>query len=218
MDSSFAVMIAGAVLIAAAALWVLRAYRRGDGRVSARPALIVCGIAACATLTLYLAIGRPDLPDAAYAARLEALRQRDPQTYSAEEGLVVFAEMARARPSDPTPHLLTGDLELRVGRPEHAARAFQAALRRDPASAEAMLGLGTALAMIDGHATPDAVRLFEAAAIAAPTDPDPWILQAMAAAESGEDARPLWGEALARMAADDPRRTEVARLSRTAGR
>jgi cytochrome c-type biogenesis protein CcmH len=202
------VLAAAAALTAGAAFWVLRAYRRaGAGAASAGPALAACAAAALTGLGVYLAIGRPGLPDAPYAARLEALRQRDRSTFGAEEWLTVLADDARMNPRDPGPHFYRGEILLALGRSAEAARAFDAALRRDPQLAPAMMGLGRALVAIDGRITPDALALFRDAA-ALSDDPAPWLYQAAAAMEAGdrEGVRRFWNEALRRMPPDDPRR------------
>jgi len=217
--TSLTVLLTGAVLAAAAAFWVLRAYRRaGGGASSARPALAACLLVTLVGLGIYLVIGKPELAGGAYAQRLEALSDRDPTTFTADEALAVLGEAARENPNDPLPHLYRGQVLLRVGRAEEAARAFDAALRRDPQLAEAMLGMGRALVAVEGGAvSPDAQRMFEQAS-ALTNDPGPWIYQAVAAMEQGrdDDARRLWGEALTRMSEDDPRR-EMARRMSTGG-
>ena len=100
------VLLVGALFCAAAAFWVLRAYRRaGGGARTAFPALATCAAVGIATLIAYLAIGRPELEGGAYAQRLEALRDRDPTTFTIEEALAVLHEAARNNPHDPLPHL-----------------------------------------------------------------------------------------------------------------
>lgn len=205
-----------AVLTAGAAYWVLRAYRRaGGGARSARMALAACAATGLVALVAYLVIGRPELPDAPYATRLEALKHRDPRTYSVDEALAVLSEASKDSPSDPLPHFYSGQLLLDQGRAQEAARAFDAALRREPQLADALIGLGRALVrMEDGRVTPEALALFQQAGELT-DEPAPWIYQAMAAMQEDREAdmRRLWREALARMSPDDPRREMAARLS-----
>jgi cytochrome c-type biogenesis protein CcmH len=193
----------------------MRAYRRGGAAAaSPRRALAACAAVALTALGIYLAVGRPDLPDAPYAARIEALRHRDRSTYGAEEWLAVLADDARREPNNPGPLFYEGQIYLALGRPREAARAFDAALRRDPHLVAAMMGLGRALVQIDGRVTPDALSLFQQAG-AASNDPAPWVYQAMAAMEAGQDeqARSLWGAALARMGPDHPMREAAQRFA-----
>jgi cytochrome c-type biogenesis protein CcmH/NrfG len=212
MGSSFAVLALAAVITAAAAFWALRAYRRGGG-ANARMALALCAAVGVAALGTYLALGRPDLADAPYRARLDALRDRDPTTFNADEALAVLHEAARENPNDPLPHFFTGELLYRLDRPDEAARAYDQALRRDPDSGEAMLGLGRALVAVEnGRVSPEALDLFQRAS-ATVDDPAPWMYQAMAAMQSGADATPFWREALARASDEDPRRAMLQRMA-----
>jgi cytochrome c-type biogenesis protein CcmH len=212
------ILILAALIVAAAAVWVLRAYRRAEGGDKARPwpVFAACGIVGVCALGLYLAIGQPDLPGAPFASRLEALKERDPTSYTLEEALAILHEASRDHPEDAQPLIFSGNILFDSGRPEEAARAFDAALRRDPRSSEAMLGLGRAMFQIDeGRVSPATLQLFQSAAELSPADPVPWIYQAMAAmqADHAADAQRFWGEALARMAPDDPRRQMAARMS-----
>lgn len=215
MWTQIAVLAIGAVMTAGAAYWALTAYRRAGGGVrSPLPALAVCGSVAIAALGAYLVIGRPELPDSPYAARLEALKDRDPRTYTVDEALAILNEAARENANDPLPYFYTGQLLLDQGRAEEAARAFDMALRRQPRMAEALLGLGRAIVGVEGRVTPEALAAFQQAS-ALTNDPAPWIYQAMAAMEAGRDAdaRTYWGEAYARMSEDDPRREMARRMS-----
>ncbi len=216
MWTSLAVLLVAAVLTAGAGFWVLRAYRRaGGGMRSPIPALAACGAVALAALTAYLAIGRPELPDAPFAERLEALKTRDLASLTFDEALAILHDRSRRDPTDPLAHFYTGELLLRMGRAPEAARAYDQALRRDPRLAEAMLGLGRALVAVEnGRVTPEALALFQQAG-ALTNDPTPWIYQAMSAMEQGDEpgARNMWREALALMEPDDPRREMAARMA-----
>jgi cytochrome c-type biogenesis protein CcmH/NrfG len=235
MPVSWIVLISAAALAAGAALWVLRGYRRANDGASPAPALIACAAAGLGALALYLFIGRPDLPDAPYAQRMEALRHRNPLSFSLEEALAVLHDVAKARPNDAEPHILTGQLLLERGQGEPAAQAFNAALRRDPRSQEAILGLAQAMVQAnDGRVSAEALRMFQSLTQSAQTpdhsqdhsqtplnqsalnqdlgqrSPLPYLYEAKAALEAGQDARPFWVEALARMESASPLRPEHA--------
>lgn len=219
--TAYPLFLFAAVLCAAAAAWVLRAYRRADGGAAARaaPAFIACGFVIAATLALYLGIGSPSLPGAPLAARLAALKHRDPTSFTADEALAILSQAARDDPSDPRPLFYSGQVLLDSGRAEEAARVFDAALRRDPRNVEAMLGLGRSMVRIDeGRVSPEALALFEQAGVAS-DDPAPWVYQAMAAMQEDRavDAQRLWGQAYARMTPDDPRRAMAQRMSTGGG-
>lgn len=213
MWTPFIVILVGALLAAGAAFWTLRATRRAGGDAkTGRMVLLALGAVSVVALGVYLANGRPDLDGGAYAERLEALHGRAPDSYTVDEALAVLAEGARENPTDPRPHLYAGEILLANGRADEAQRSFDAALRRDPQSADALLGLAKATVAVAGGFTPEALAMFQQAAELAADDPTPWLYQAMAAMEQerSADAQRLWGEALSRMSADDPRR-EMAR-------
>jgi cytochrome c-type biogenesis protein CcmH len=203
------VLLIGAVLSAGAGFWALRAYRRAGGDAP-RAALAACALTALAALGAYLAVGKPSLPGAPYAERLSALLDRDPRSYSSEERVAVLSHFAKQHPDDFEPHFFSGQELLAQGRAREAAAAFEAALRRDPISGEALLGLGRALVSIEGRVTPEAQAVFLQAGERS-ADPAPWIYLAMAAMEQSdaEAARAHWRQALSRMPPDDPRRAMV---------
>ena len=62
---------------------------------------------------------------------------------------------------------------------------------------------------------PEALAQFQRVAELRPTDPAPWIYQAMAAMQDNwaVDVRRYWGEALRRMAPEDPRREMARRMA-----
>ncbi|MBI3437823.1 MAG: tetratricopeptide repeat protein [Proteobacteria bacterium] len=202
MTNSNIVLVVAALMAASAAVWTLRAYRlAGGGAARALPALFSSGLVASIALAAYLVVGRPELPDAPFSSRLEALRHRDPTTYTPEETLVVLDRAAREHPNDPRPHLFSGQILLAQGRSAEAAREFGDALHRDPQSADAMLGLGRALVRVaNGRVTPDALSQFRRAAALVPNDPVPWIYQAMAATQDGhvDEAQRTCSEAVTR--------------------
>jgi cytochrome c-type biogenesis protein CcmH len=217
MAAPFLFLFAPAALAAgAAAWWILRAYAQGaPKRPATLKALLAAGAAGTAALALYLALGRPDLPDAPFGRRLAELTHRDPAKMSPQELLAVLGARARADPNDPRPHLYTGQILSALGRDDEAARAFDAALRRDPNSPEALLGLGRALVQREqGVVTPTAIELFRRAAEASPNDPTPWLYQALAANQQGDavESLRLWREVSKRLAPNDPRHAMVAAM------
>jgi cytochrome c-type biogenesis protein CcmH len=213
------VLLAAAVLTAAAAFWVLRAYRRaGGGARSATPALGACGAVAIVALVAYLAIGRPEMPDAPYAERLNtliaAVRSPTPPMLRPDEELAIWTHFSRQQPNDVTPHLHAAGLLLGLGRAREAAVEYDKVLRLQPESADALLGMGRALVSIEGRVTPEAQAYFVQAGERS-NDPAPWIYQAMVAMQEDNlpDSQRLWGEALRRMRPGDPRRAMAERFS-----
>ena len=220
MWTSLSVFLVAAAMCAAAGFWVLRAYRRaGGGAQSPRPALMASGLVALAALGTYLAIGRPDLPDAPYQQRLDALLAAlrgptPPVSVTPDQRLAVWMYLAREHPNALTPHLEAANTLLSLGREREATIEYERALRIDPNSADALLGMGRALTLLDGRVSPQALDYFVQAGQHG-DNPAPWIYQAMAAMQAGrnDDARRLWGEAGRRMAPDDPRRAMAQSMS-----
>lgn len=220
MLSQVFVLAAAALVSLAAAYWTLRAYREAGGR-RARGSLMFAGAVGLLALGTYLVIGRAELPGAAYEARLTALKARPSSTYNGEEWVAFLTDAAKANPEDPAPHFVIGQIYLANRRPQLAAAAFDASLRRDPLSAPALLGLGRSLMEVNqGAVSPEALAAFQQASALDNADPTPWLYQAIAAMEAnnGAEARRLWGEAHRRMSAEDPRREMALRMSREAGR
>lgn len=205
---------------AVAGWWVLRAYvRAGAGKPNWLWPLgwVISG--ACAAMTLYMALGRPDLPDQPYGQRLAAIQERAKSTPFAdltpEEQLTLMAARARAEPKDPRPHIITGIVLAGMGRDEAAVAAFQAALRRDRSNTIAMVEMGRALTRLaDGQPPADALALFQEVARLQPDDPIPWFYQALAASQKNRfgDAQALWPEVQKRLSPDDPRQTMAAQM------
>lgn len=226
MTPTSLIVFAVAALIAGLALWwVLRAFAQagggaGEGAGGAAPnarraALVFAAVAALAVIGLYAVTGRPNLPDQPYKSRLAALKETDPTQMSPEQIMAVLAERARQDPRDPRPHIFTGQILAELGREQEAARAYEAALRRDPMNPAALLGLGrVAVSLQAGAITPEALSLFQAAAMAAPNDPTPWLYQALAATQERRwaDALKLWPEVEKRLAPEDPRHQMVAAM------
>ncbi len=219
MLSGFALFAAFAVLAACAGAALMWAYRRAGG-VRAAPVVAVAGASVIAAFAIYVAIGRPDVADAPYTERIAALKARPIEGYSDAELLARLAAEARANPGDARPHLATGVILAEQRRFEEAARAFDAALRRDPSSNFAKLNLGRVLVALDqGRVSEDAQRLFTEVADAQPDDPTPWLYQALAATQEGRraDAGRLWREVKRRLPADDPRHAMADRMIAESG-
>ncbi len=219
MLSGFALFAAFAVLAACAGAALMWSYRRAGG-ARAAPVTIVAGASVLAAFAIYVVIGRPDLPDAPYQERIAALKARPAESYTDAELLARLAAEARAHPDDARPHLATGVILAEQRRFEEAARAFDAALRRDPDSTFAMLNLARVLVALDqGRVSENAQRLFAAVAEAQPDDPTPWLYQALAATQEGRgaDAGRLWREVKRRLPAGDPRHAMADRMIAESG-
>jgi len=108
--------------------------------------------------------------------------------------------------------LIIADGLARNGQYGDAAQVLVGAIEDDPKNGEAWLALANSLvAHADGLLTPASQYAYRKAAEAAPDSPGPPFFLGMAMAQTGRltDARRLWGELLARSAADAPWRAEL---------
>jgi cytochrome c-type biogenesis protein CcmH len=228
--AGFSVFASAALVAALAGWWVMRAFQRGErvaatadaSQTPAAPsrqgrtmALAAAAVITLGALGLYAVTGRPDLPDQPYRQRLAALQATDPTQMSPEQILAILAERARTDRRDPRPHIFTGQILAEQGRTQEAARAYQAALRRDPMNPAALMGLGrVSVEMQAGAIGPEALALFQAAAMSSPKDPTPWLYQALAATQQRRwsDALKLWPEVEKRLSPEDPRHAMVAAM------
>jgi cytochrome c-type biogenesis protein CcmH len=213
-------LAAAAVVAAVTGWWVLRAYARADASKPKTPwALVWAAFAGATVLGLYVALGRPELPDQPYAQRLAAIEERAKSTpfvdLSPAEQLTLMAARAKETPADPRPHIVTGIILVGLERDEAAVGAFQAALRRDPKNTIAMVEMGRALTRIGGGQPPaEALALFQQASMLEPDNPIPWFYQALAASQENrfKDAQNLWPEVQTRLPKDDPRQIMAAQM------
>lgn len=213
MSTALLLFVPAAIAVAAACWWLARAYA-GAGASKPGPVLLGCGLGALAVLGLYLALGRPTLPDEPAAGRMAALEKRAetaPESLSVGDVLALLDARTKLDPSASQPYLFKGQILAEQGRDAEAGRAYAAALERAPNSPEAALGLARSLVAQEGVVSPQALDLFKRAAVLSPHDPVPWLYQALAARQAGRmaDAEPLWRETLTRLAPDDPRRAMV---------
>jgi cytochrome c-type biogenesis protein CcmH len=146
-------------------------------------------------LSLYAAIGHPELPDAPLAARLDAAPARmDLATAIAK----IEAHLAQ-HPDDGRGYEVLAPVYLRMGRAGDSVNAARAALRllgetpaRDALYGEALV------AAANGVVTPEAKNSFEAAA-KDPFAAEPRFFLGLAAEQEGDKARAkdIWGKLVA---------------------
>jgi cytochrome c-type biogenesis protein CcmH len=144
------------------------------------------------TLVLYSSLGRPDLPDAPLAARLQA---DDSGNTDLAAAILRIEGHLRERPEDGRGWDVIAPVYLRMGRTQDARRAFGEAIRLLGDSAPREAGLAEALvADAQGVVTADARRAFEKANAADPTLPQPRYYLGLAALQDGkpDEARAIW--------------------------
>ena len=133
-----------AAVLAMSTVWYMVVPLRADGGRWIPSALLV-GFPLLAVL-LYLALGRPDMPDAPLAARLAGpVENLPPDAVRAR----LEAEL-RARPNDAQGWRLLARLRQGVGDHAKAADAWQRLIALGETDAEALTGLAVALIEQDG--------------------------------------------------------------------
>jgi cytochrome c-type biogenesis protein CcmH len=185
--------------VSAAAVQVQPANQR-NSRLAALAAIVLIPTL---TLGLYSRFGRPDLPDAPLAARLQS---GDPGKMDLAAAIVRIEAHLREHPEDGRGWDVIAPVYLRLGR-EEARRAFANAIRLLGASAAREAGLGEAiLADAQGVVTAEARQAFEKASAADPTLPQARYYLGLAALQDGkpDEARAIWTKLVDEASADAP--------------
>ncbi|MCF6370487.1 c-type cytochrome biogenesis protein CcmI [Rhizobium halophilum] len=146
-------------------------------------AIVVTLLVPAMGLSVYLSLGRPDLPDQPLAARLE-----NPGNNMAL--LVAKAERHLAQnPNDGSGWDLLAPIYFRAMRLEDAEMAYRNAIRLLGTSAQRLTGLGeTLIARSDGIVTEDARLAFEESLRLQPNDPRARFYLALALEQAGKRA------------------------------
>ncbi|MGV6871222.1 c-type cytochrome biogenesis protein CcmI [Pseudochelatococcus sp. B33] len=161
-------------------------------------------------LTLYGALGHPDVPDAPLAGRMTV---DDPRALGLNEAVArVEGHLAR-QPDDGRGWEVLAPIYMRAGRFNDAVRAFGEALRLNGETSNRLANLGEALVMAgDGVVTADARAAFDRALKADPANVKAAYYLAIAADQDGDRAGALarLRELVASAPADAPWRSMVA--------
>lgn len=133
-----------------------------------------------------------------------------------ERAQAMFAEAARLDPSGIEPLFYLAWAAQDRAQPDADARwtALMAAANAAPTPVESLKAMGREAVQARGEISPFALKLFDEIKRRAPNDPLPWFYEALAASstDSFAEAERLWGEVLARMPADDPRRAMATQM------
>ncbi len=171
--------------------------------------LTLAGVAVLAAGLIYSVLGMPGYSEQPHNKRLQAIADRDPSDLSVTEMLARLQDVAAARPEDPDPHYHIGVLLRSEQRAEDAARAFQAALRRNDRDVKSLVALGDVMVEIDnGEIGQVAAEAYFNAWQVDRAQVRPGILAGYALQLSGResDAQALWAAIEQDLSADDPRR------------
>ncbi|MEI9890095.1 MAG: c-type cytochrome biogenesis protein CcmI [Caulobacteraceae bacterium] len=117
----------------------------GPPRVSrAMRMTVLAGAVAAPVLAggLYLAFGKPGLPDQPFAARLKAWQQGDPSQLGPGEVAAVLQTIAKARPTDAEPLTYLAKAQAATGNVAAAAETMRKAIRLEPKDPDLWANLG----------------------------------------------------------------------------
>lgn len=118
-----------------------------DG-VGPRKAVVVAAGAACvAAVGLYVALGRPELPDQPRAERVAAWKAADPATLAPEQIAAVLEGVAAERPMDAEPLVFLAKARAAAGDLSGAEAALRKAVRIAPKRADIWSLLGETFVM-----------------------------------------------------------------------
>jgi len=169
-------------------------------RATAIAAVVVLPVVA---LTLYLAIGSPQLPGQPLSARLQAVHQDQSVASLVSK---VEAHLER-NPDDARGYEVLAPVYLRLGRFEDAVNARRKLLALNGENAERQSGLGEALtAAANGIVTSDAKSAFERSLALDPGQSKAQFYMGMAAEQDGDRAQAtaIWRDMISRAPADAP--------------
>lgn len=143
-------------------------------------------IAIVSAALVYVLIGRPGYGDQPMSARAAEIAAKDPADMTFQEALARLELLIREQPDDPEPHYFIARLMLQQARYEDAIRAFQSALRRDPAHVPSLVGLGDTLVSQSGGGVPvEAASIYTEALRLDPTQVRAGFLIGVSAWQSG---------------------------------
>jgi cytochrome c-type biogenesis protein CcmH len=142
-----------------------------DGAGPRKAAVIAAGAACVAAVGLYVAIGRPELPDQPFAKRVAAWKAADPAILAPEQIAAVLQVVAAERPKDPEPLVFLAKARAAAGDLSGAEAALRKAVRIAPKRADIWSLLGETFMMeAKGQIGADAKLAFGEALKADPND------------------------------------------------
>jgi len=188
---------------------------------------VIGGAAGLAAIGLYLALGRPDLPDQPYQARLATWRgvsKTKPDDLTAAQLAAVMKALLQEKPEDPRGYFMLGQAQLAAGEPGEASRAFAHAAQLAPRAPELRIAYGEAvMSYSEGKITPDALNAFKAAQAIDPSNGAARYYIGRARIAAGDVAGGLadWRTLVASLPAGDQHRqlveAQIADVTRTGG-
>jgi cytochrome c-type biogenesis protein CcmH len=140
---------------------------RPGSPVVRRVLALTCAGIGLAALGLYLLLGRADLPDQPYQARLaqwNTLKDQAPNRLAPQELAALLKGQAAKTPDDPRVWFMLGQAHLLSGEAGEASRAFSRAAHLAPRTPDFEIAYGEAvMSYSEGKITPDALAAFRRA-------------------------------------------------------
>ncbi len=170
--------------------------QNGSKRTRTIVATIVCLFVPVVSLSLYMRLGRHELPDQPLAARIAAI----PRHQDTSKRIAELEAFIRAHPSDGRPYEMIAPFYQRERRFKEAVRALEMALRLSGMSSSRYASLGEAkVVAAQGEVLPDAIEDFQAALRFEPKEVLARYYLGVAAAQSGDNwkATAIWSALLA---------------------
>ncbi len=175
---------------------------------SAPAAVGVAAALGTAATSMFLLTGEEVRAASPLAARVEALRVRDPASLTASERLVLLRRIFDERPDDPQAARFYARELVAAGRDFEAIRAFERAARIAP-DADVLTELGAAAVTANGGDVGDYARkVFEAALAEDPKHGQAAWYLALGEFQAGDATAAVdrWSELFNQFSPDDPRR------------
>lgn len=174
------------------ALLVRPLIEGGRGRVIAG---VIAGVTGAGAIALYVMLGSPGVGDGGLSARLDGLREREPESLTPEEIRFVLEQRVRQYPDDAQAWEYVGTLRMAAGSFAEAETAFSKALRLDGPKADRLIKLAEArLREAGGIVTPSALKAVDAALSLEPNNAGAKLFKAMEAEQNDrtQEARDIY--------------------------
>ncbi|HJV43296.1 c-type cytochrome biogenesis protein CcmI [Caulobacter sp.] len=188
-------------------------WERG-GKGVRKVVVAVAGAACVAAVGLYVAIGRPELPDQPYVKRVAEWKAADPSTLDPARIAAVLESVAAERPKEVEPLVFLAKARAAAGDMAGAEQALRRAVTLAPNRADIWSLLGeTFVIEAKGDIGADAKLAFGRALKADPKDLRARYYMGRARIAEGDVAGGVgdWRALLDSLAADDPARTALGR-------
>ncbi len=179
-------------------------------------------VAALAAVGTYWFLGKPDMPDEPYAARLvniETQAQSNPESMKIDQVIALAQKRAQDDPKDPRPHWIMGKMLEASNNPQGALLAYESALRRDPNNIETVMDLADLRFKMSGQVDAATTGLYQQAFAAQPQNLRIGYLAGIGLWLQGKkpEAEAMWADINARAPENGPEKQMFAALRQMFG-